>query len=90
MNPPFFIDIPETFRKKIYPKLPKHKQEAFNEQIKKICENPHSHSLNLKKMRRRPHIYEARLNGGYRITMELKAGLIRIRNAGPHDILNNP
>lgn len=91
MNPPFSIDIPERFWKKIYPSLPDYKQAAFLKQIEQMAEGSRSHSVNLKKMKGRPNIWEARLNGHYRMTLELYKGLIKIRNAGPHDILkHNP
>lgn len=93
MIPPFEIVIPEKFKKKFYADLPSHKKDAFDEAIVLLHQNPKHPSLNLKPMhgRSKPNkIYEARINGGYRCTMDMIGNQLRLRKVGPHDIERNP
>lgn len=93
MNPPFDIIIPERFKKKFYAALPSHKKEAFDKALPLLHKYPPHSSLDFKPIRgiKGPNkVYEASINGGYRCTMDMKDGQLRLRKVGPHDILRNP
>lgn len=89
MTPPFQIQYTSKFEK-FYSELPNHKKDAFDQAVDLLVSDPRSHSLNLKKMRGTKDIWEARINGGYRLTMTMQKGILKLRKVGTHPTLQNP
>ncbi|MFH2065348.1 MAG: type II toxin-antitoxin system RelE/ParE family toxin [Pseudomonadota bacterium] len=76
--------------KKDYQGLPGHIQQKIDEQIERLLDNPKHPSLRMKKMEGRPSIWEARITGGYRLTLQINGDIYLLRRVGTHDILKRP
>lgn len=76
--------------KKSYKKLPEEIKKAAQKQFLLLLSNPNHPSLNRKKMKGLPGIWEARITHGYRFTFQVEGDLYILRNIGAHDILENP
>ncbi len=76
--------------KRDYQGLPENIQEQIDEQITRLLENPKHPSLRLKKMEGLRSIWEARITGGYRMTLQIDGDTYLLRRAGAHNILKKP
>ncbi len=75
---------------KDYQELPAHIQLRIDEQIERLLDNPRHPSLRMKKMEGRPSIWEARITGGYRMTLQIDGDTYLLRRVGPHNVLKRP
>ncbi|MFH0789499.1 MAG: type II toxin-antitoxin system RelE/ParE family toxin [Pseudomonadota bacterium] len=73
-----------------YDGLPGPIQQEIDEQIKHLLDNPKHPSLRLKKMEGRQSIWEARITGGYRLTLQIDGDTSLLRRVGTHNILKKP
>lgn len=74
-----------------YGKLPREIQSRVDKAIQMLFENLHHPSLRAKKIQGAYGIWEARVTDAYRLTFEIiEGGILRLRRAGPHDILKTP
>ena len=74
-----------------YRSLPVTLQQKADKAIKLLAENPRHPSLHLKKIQGAPGIWEARVDSGCRMTLEIHADFYLLRNIGKHDeTLGNP
>lgn len=75
---------------KQYRQLPALVRQKIDKQIQQLMRDPHHPSLRVKKMINYPHIWEARVDGQYRMTFELHDTIIQMRKVGTHEIYRNP
>jgi len=75
---------------KDYARLPQKIKDAFWKQIERMLTDPHHPSLDLKKMQGYPHIWRAKVTGGYRFTFQIDDEYYLLRRIGAHDILKTP
>ena len=73
--------------KKDYGELPAKIQRALDKALKLMCDNSRHPSLRAKKLPN-TEIWYARISRDYRFTFQYGDGLIILRRAGSHDILN--
>jgi mRNA interferase RelE/StbE len=73
-----------------YQGLPKIIQQQVNEQIERLLDNPKHPSLRTKKMEGRRSVWEVRITGGYRLTLQIDGDIYLLRRVGKHDMLKNP
>lgn len=73
-----------------YQDLPEHIQRQIDEQIERLLANPGHPSLRLKKMEGRQSVWEIRITGGYRLTLQIDGDTYLLRRVGTHDILKKP
>ena len=83
------ISYTKSFEKD-YCQLPGQIQKRLDKQLQFLLNNFHHPSLNIKKMKGHPSIWEGRINSGYRFTFQVIGNTCLIRRAGTHDILRNP
>lgn len=67
-------------------KLPPPVEKKLKRQIKRLVENREHPSLNIKKMRARDDIYEARIDYHYRMTFQINDDVLILRQVGTHQI----
>ena len=68
-----------------YRSLPDALQRKADKALRLLAENPRHPSLRLKKIEGTPGIWEARVDRGCRMTLELRADAFILRNIGKHD-----
>lgn len=73
-----------------YARLPDDLKQRVDKQLALLLKDPRHPSLRLKRMRGTANIWEARVTGGYRMTLELADESIILRRIGPHDVLREP
>ncbi len=73
-----------------YQGLPAHIQKQIDEQIERLLDNPRHPSLRMKKMEGHPSVWEIRITGGYRLTLQIDDDTYLLRRVGSHDILKRP
>lgn len=77
--------------KAAYSSLPGTLQGKAQKAIRLLAENPRHPSLHLKKMQGTTGIWEARVDRGCRMTLEISNDVYTLRNIGKHDeTLGNP
>ena len=77
--------------KAAYRSLPDTLQKKADKAIKLLAENPRHPSLRLKRIQGTPGIWEARVDRGCRMTLEVHADAYILRNVGKHDeTFDNP
>ena len=75
-----------TFRfRAAYRSLPETLQRKTDKALKLLAEDPRHPSLRLKKIQGAPGIWEARVDKGCRMTLEVRPGFYLLRNIGKHD-----
>jgi hypothetical protein len=66
-------------------------QKKADKAIRLLAEDPRHPSLHLKKIQGAPGIWEARIDRGCRMTLEIHDGVYLLRNIGKHDeTIDNP
>lgn len=76
--------------KKDYQKLPQHIQKKLNKQLRNLAVHGVTHSgLNARKMEGYD-IWEARIDGQYRLTFVMRGEEIFLRRAGTHAVYRKP
>ena len=83
------IRWPESFLKKYYT-LSLEIQKRFNRKIEFFQKDPFHPSLRVKRVSGTKDIWEASISMNYRWTFKWDKDLIKLRNIGTHNILNNP
>ena len=74
-----------------YRDLPDELQRKADKALRLLQDNPKHPSLRLKKIQGTPGIWEARVDRSCRITLEMQADCLLLRNIGKHDdALGNP
>ena len=74
-----------------YEKLTKPEKRSVRKALALLGENPGHPSLRTKRMEGRKNIWEARPSRRLRMTFEIAAGVIAMRNVGEHDkVLRRP
>lgn len=74
-----------------YRSLPETLQKKADKALRLLAENPRHPSLRLKKIEGAPGIWEARVDRGCRMTLQVEADAYVLRNIGKHDeTLDNP
>jgi len=74
-----------------YRSLPEALQKKADKALRLLAENPRHPSLRLKKIEGAPGIWEARVDRGCRMTLQVEADAYILRNIGKHDeTLDNP
>ena len=77
--------------KTAYRSLPGVLRRKADKAVRLLAENPRHPSLRLKKIQGTPGIWEARVDKGCRMTLELHDDFYLLRNIGKHDeTLDNP
>lgn len=75
---------------KDYQRLTSQIQQQIDKQIERLAENPRHPSLQTKKMEGHPNIWEVRITGGYRMTLQINGDICLLRRVGTHDTLKRP
>jgi mRNA interferase RelE/StbE len=73
-----------------YKSLPPSVQSRVDRAIRLLAQNPRHPGLGVRLVRGRPRgeqIFEARVNGGRRVTFNWEGDVITLRNVGPHDVV---
>lgn len=83
------IRFTKSFQKD-YRKLPQQIQQGLDKQLIFLLKDLHHPSLNVKKIKGHPHIWEGRISRGYRFTFQINNETYLIRRAGTHDVLRKP
>jgi mRNA-degrading endonuclease RelE of RelBE toxin-antitoxin system len=65
-------------------------QQKVDLLLTELASNLHYPSLRVRKMVNHPSIYEARIDGQYRVTFEKQADLLVMRRVGTHAIYKKP
>lgn len=74
-----------------YRSLPETLQKKADKALRLLADNPRHPSLRLKKIEGTPGIWEARVDRGCRMTLQVEADAYILRNIGKHDeTLDNP
>ena len=73
-----------------YAKLPREIQSEADKALVFLIGNPKHPSLRMKKMNGTKDIWEIRISGKYRATMQFEGGICYLRRVGSHDILKKP
>ena len=74
-----------------YRSLPETLRRKTDKALRLLAENPRHPSLRLKKIKGAPGIWEARVDRGCRLTLEVRSDAFLLRNVGKHDrILDSP
>jgi mRNA-degrading endonuclease RelE of RelBE toxin-antitoxin system len=73
-----------------YHSLPEVIKERAEKQFALLLENPHHPSLQLKKIKGHPNIWEGRVTKSYRFTFQISGEIYLLRRIGTHDILKTP
>jgi len=68
-----------------YRSLPERLRRKTDKALRLLAENPGHPSLRLKKIQGAPGIWEARVDKGCRMTLEIRADAFLLRNVGKHD-----
>jgi mRNA-degrading endonuclease RelE of RelBE toxin-antitoxin system len=71
-------------------KLPPPMQQRMDKQLALLLENPRHPSLHLKPMQGREGVWEIRISGGYRLTLQITEEAYILRRVGSHDVLRQP
>lgn len=71
--------------KAAYRSLPESLRKKADKALRLLAENPRHPSLHLKKIEGTPGIWEARVDRGCRMTLELRADAFILRTIGKHD-----
>ncbi len=73
-----------------YARLSEELKERVDKQLTLLLRNPRHPSLRLKKIRGTEDIWEVRVTGGYRMTMQIAGDILILRRVGAHDVLRQP
>ncbi|NWG03962.1 MAG: hypothetical protein HXY44_14010 [Syntrophaceae bacterium] len=73
-----------------YYSLPEVIKERTEKQLTLLLENPGHPSLQLKKIKGHPNIWEGRVTKSYRFTFQISGEIYLLRRVGTHDILKTP
>jgi mRNA-degrading endonuclease RelE of RelBE toxin-antitoxin system len=73
-----------------YHSLPEVIKERTEKQLTLLLENPHHPSLQLKKIKGHPNIWEGTVTKSYRFTFQISGEIYLLRRVGTHDILKTP
>ena len=74
-----------------YNSLPEELRQKTDRDLRLLAENPSHPSLRIKKMQGAPGIWQARVDKGCRMTLEIRSDCLLLRNVGKHDdTLGNP
>jgi mRNA-degrading endonuclease RelE of RelBE toxin-antitoxin system len=73
-----------------YHSLPEVIKEQAEKQFVLLLENPRHPSLQLKKIKGHPNIWEGRVTKSYRFTFQISGEIYILRRIGTHDILKTP
>jgi mRNA-degrading endonuclease RelE of RelBE toxin-antitoxin system len=73
-----------------YKSLPKSVKAQADKQFTLFLENPHHPSLQIKKIKGHPNIWEGRITKSIRFTFQITGELYILRRIGSHDILKTP
>lgn len=76
----------ETF-KKDYRRLPRRIQDQLDQALRTFAQNPRHPSLQARKLKGTPNIWEGRVSLAYRFTFTWEGNVITLRRVGTHDIL---
>ena len=68
-----------------YRSLPETLRRKTDKALRLLAENPRHPSLRLKKIQSAPGIWEARVDRGCRLTLEIRSDAFLLRNVGKHD-----
>lgn len=75
---------------KDFKKLPEVKKKKVKKQIQLLTRDLSHPSLNAKKMKGHPEIWEARIDYHYRMTFKINNEIIKLRRVGTHEIYRKP
>jgi mRNA-degrading endonuclease RelE of RelBE toxin-antitoxin system len=73
-----------------YNALPESIKDRADKQFVLLLENPHHPSLQIKKIKGHPNIWEGRVTKSYRFTFHISGEIYLLRRIGTHDILKTP
>ena len=74
-----------------YRSLPEELRRKVGKTLRLLADNPKHPSLRLKKMQGAPGIWEARVDKGCRMTLEIRSDCVLLRNVGKHnETLSDP
>ena len=73
-----------------YNALPESIKDRADKQFVLLLENPHHPSLQIKKIKGHPNIWEGRVTKSYRFTFQISGEIYLLRRIGTHDILKTP
>jgi mRNA-degrading endonuclease RelE of RelBE toxin-antitoxin system len=73
-----------------YNALPESIKDRADKQFVLLLENPYHPSLQIKKIKGHPNIWEGRITKNYRFTFQISGEIYILRRIGPHDILKTP
>jgi mRNA-degrading endonuclease RelE of RelBE toxin-antitoxin system len=73
-----------------YDALPVSIKDKADKQLTLLLSNPKHPSLQLKKMKGHPDIWEGRITKSYRFTFQIIGEIYLLRRIGTHDILKTP
>jgi mRNA-degrading endonuclease RelE of RelBE toxin-antitoxin system len=73
-----------------YGGLPESVKEQTDKQLSLFLENPHHPSLQVKKIKGYPKIWEGRITKNYRFTFQTEGETYILRRIGTHNILKTP
>ncbi len=75
---------------KDYQDLPQAIQQQTDKQLTLFLNNPRHRSLNVKKVKGYPRIWEGRITKNYRFTFQFEGESYILRRIGTHNILKTP
>jgi mRNA-degrading endonuclease RelE of RelBE toxin-antitoxin system len=73
-----------------YQDLPDTVKDQADKQLTLFLDNPRHPSLNIKKVKGHPRIWEGRITKSYRFTFQFEGDFYVLRRIGTHDILKTP
>lgn len=73
-----------------YAHLPARIKERVDKQLALLLSNPHHPSLALKRIVGTESLWEVRITGAYRMTLQIVDDTFILRRLGPHDVLRRP
>jgi hypothetical protein len=68
-----------------YRALPSELQFKADKTLRLLADNPRHSSLHLNKIGSTPGVWEARVDGNCRMTLDIRGDAILLRNVGKHD-----
>jgi mRNA-degrading endonuclease RelE of RelBE toxin-antitoxin system len=73
-----------------YERLSQEIQGQVDQQLQQLLSNPRHPSLQVKKMRGVPGVWELRVTRGCRLTFQIEGDFYVLRKVGTHDVLRHP
>ncbi|MBI2918858.1 MAG: hypothetical protein HYY01_12820 [Chloroflexi bacterium] len=73
-----------------YERLSEQAKRRVDKQLHLLLSNPGHPSLRLKRMQGTEDVWEVRVTGGYRLTLQIVGDTFLLRRVGGHDVLREP